>query len=64
MFPNNFKIVLAFLAWIMIAITLVMKEREQIDKNTLHMSMPPTLEARFYLTIYAFGNHIRVYATE
>jgi len=40
--------VLPFLAWIMIAITLAIKEREQIDKDTLHMSMPPTLEARSY----------------
>jgi CII-binding regulator of phage lambda lysogenization HflD len=55
---------MAFLAWIMIAITLVMKEREQIDKETLHVSMPPTLEAKPYQTMYAFGNHIHVSATE
>jgi hypothetical protein len=29
--------VLAFPAWIMIAITLVMKEREQIDKDIAHV---------------------------
>jgi hypothetical protein len=49
----------------MIAITLIMKEREQIDKDTFHMSMPPTLEARSYFWYdLAFGNHICVFAIE
>jgi hypothetical protein len=37
-----------------------MKEGETIDKYTLHMSIPPTLEARSYQIMFAFGNHIRV----
>jgi hypothetical protein len=37
-----------------------MKERETIEKDVLHMSMPPTLEVRSYRTMFAFGNHIHV----
>jgi hypothetical protein len=37
-----------------------MKQGETIDKYTLHMSMPPTLEARSYRTMFVFGNHICV----
>ncbi|CAM6062576.1 unnamed protein product [Sphagnum tenellum] len=37
-----------------------MKEGETIDKYTLHVSMPPTLEARSYRTMFAFGNHFHV----
>lgn len=60
MFPNNFKEVPPFLERIRTTIVLGIKDGEQIDKDTLHMSMPPPLEARSYRTMYAFGNCIHV----
>jgi hypothetical protein len=41
-----------------------MKEGETIDKNTIHIPMPPTLEVRLYQTMFAFCNHICVSSVE
>jgi len=49
-----------FPVWIRTAISNVIKHGEEIDKDTLHMSMPPTLATRSYHLIYALGNHIKV----
>ncbi len=46
------------------AVVLAMKEGETIEKDVLHMSMPPTLEARLYQTMFAFGNQIHVSSVE
>jgi hypothetical protein len=35
-----------------------------IDQETIHMSMSPTLEARSYQLMYAFGNYILVVSAE
>jgi hypothetical protein len=43
-----------------IAITSSMEHVETIDKDVVHMSMPPTMEARAYRTMYDYGNHIHV----
>jgi len=51
-FPNNFKEVPPFLEQIRTTIVLGIKDGEHVDKDTLHMSMPPTLEARSYQTMY------------
>jgi hypothetical protein len=53
-----------FLVWIRIAISDVIKDGEEIDKDTLQISMPPTLTTRSYLLIYTFENHIRVSSVE
>ncbi len=37
-----------------------MEHVETIDKGIAHMSMPPTMEARAYRTMYVYGNHIHV----
>jgi hypothetical protein len=42
----------------------VIKDREEIDKDTLQMSIPPTLTTRSYRLIYAFENRIRVSSVE
>ncbi len=59
-FPDHFKELTPFSTWVRNDVVSTMKEGETIDKYTLHMSMPPTLEARLYQTMFAFGNHIRV----
>jgi hypothetical protein len=33
---------------------------DTIDKDIVHMSMTPTLEAMSYWTMYVYGNHIHV----
>ncbi len=48
-----------FPVWIRTAISNAIKDGEEIDKDTLHMSMPPTL-GRSYHLIYALGKHIKV----
>jgi hypothetical protein len=37
---------------------------DTIDKNIMHVSMPPTLEAISYQTMYSYGNHIHVSSVE
>ncbi len=63
-FPNNFKEMPPFFKQIRNTIVLGIKDGEHVDKDTLHMSMPPTLEARSYQTMYVFGNHIHVSSVE
>jgi hypothetical protein len=53
-----------FAVWIRTAISNAIKDGEEIDKHTLHMSMPPTLATRSYHLIYALGNHIKVSSVE
>ncbi len=53
-----------FPVWIKTAISNAIKDGEEIDKDTLHMSMPPTLPTRSYHLIYAFGKHIKVSSVE
>jgi hypothetical protein len=59
-FPNHFKELSPFHVWIKNVITSSIKEEDNIDKNMLHMFVPPTLEARSYRIMYVFGNHIHV----
>jgi len=40
------------------------KVGEEIDKDTLQMSIPPPLTTRSYRLLYAFENHIRVSSVE
>jgi hypothetical protein len=63
-FPNNFKELPPFLERIRTTIISSIKDGVYIDKDTLHMSMAPTLEARSYRTMYAFGNCIHVSSAE
>jgi hypothetical protein len=37
---------------------------DTIDKDITPMSMPPTLEAISYQTMYSYGNHIHVSSVE
>ncbi len=49
-----------FPTWIQSVISSTMKEGETMDKNIIHMSMPPTLEATAYWSMYGFGNHLHI----
>ncbi len=53
-----------FPVWIRTAISNAIKDGEEIDKDTLHMSMPPTLATTSYHLIYALGKHIKVSSVE
>jgi hypothetical protein len=53
-----------FPGWIRTAISNGIKDGEEIDKDTLHMSMPPTLATRSYHLIHALGKHIKVSRVE
>jgi len=43
-----------------VSIALTINDGDTIVKDTVHMSMPPTLEAMSYWAIYAYGNHTHV----
>ncbi len=53
-----------FPVWIRTAISNAIKDGEEIDKDTLRMSMAPTLARRPYHLIYALRNHIKVWSVE
>jgi len=63
-FPKELKQMPPFLVWIRIVISHAIKDGEEIDKDTLQMSMPPTLTTRSYRLIYIFENHNRVSSVE
>jgi hypothetical protein len=46
------------------SITLTINDGDTIEKDIVHMSMPPTLEAMSYQTTYAYGNHTHVSSVE
>ncbi len=59
-FPTFLKEVPPFPMWIRTYIATTIKKGDIIDKDIMHMSMPPMLEAKSCQTMWAFGNHIRV----
>jgi hypothetical protein len=50
--------------WIRSSIVTTIKEGDKIEKDVVHLSMPPTLEDRSYRTMWAFGNHNHVSSAE
>jgi hypothetical protein len=52
--------VLPFPTWVRYSIVVAIKNGYVIKRDVVHMSMPPTLEAKSYQVMWAFGNHIRV----
>jgi len=47
-FPNDLAPLPPFAMWIKSSIALAIRNAKIIDKNMVHMSMPPTLEAMSY----------------
>jgi hypothetical protein len=47
-FPNDLAPLPPFVMWIEASIASVIRNGEIIDKDMMHMSKPPTLEAVFY----------------
>jgi hypothetical protein len=43
--------------WIRASIASTLNDGDTIGKAMVHMSMPSTLEAMSYRTMYAYGNH-------
>jgi len=61
MFSNDFAPLPRFAMWIKVSTALAnIRNGEIIDKDVVHMSMPLTLEAMSYRSMYAYGNHIYV----
>ncbi len=48
----------SFPTWIQASISSTINNGEEIDKDTMHMSMPPTLEVMLYYTMYAWQSHL------
>jgi len=63
-FQNHLKELPPLPMWIKNSIVTTIKEGGIIEKNVVHLSMPPTCEARSYRSMWAFGNHIRVSSVE
>jgi hypothetical protein len=47
-----------------LVIAPIIQGGDTIEQETIHMSMSPTLEARSYPLMYAFGNYICVVSAE
>ncbi len=59
-FPYDLAPLPPFATWIRVFTTVTLNDGDTIDKDIVHMYMPPTLEAMSYQAMYAYGNHIRV----
>jgi hypothetical protein len=64
MFLDHHKEVPPFSIWIKSSIVVVVKEGEPIEKDVVHLSMPPTFKAKCYQTMWALGNHLHVSSVE
>ncbi len=60
MFLDHLQELPPFLEWIQNAIATTVKEGKVIERDVVHMSMPPTLEVQSYWTMWKFGSHIHV----
>jgi len=58
-FLDHFKEMPHFQMWFKHLVVAIIKDGEPIEKNMMHMSMPPMFEARSYWTMWMFGKHIR-----
>jgi len=47
-----------------VPIVVVVKEGEPIEKDVVHLSMPPTFKAKCYQTMWTLGNHLHVSSVE
>jgi hypothetical protein len=63
-FPNDLAPLPPFAMCIKASIAYAIKNGEIINKVTMHISMPLTLEAMSYQSMYAYGNHICVSSVE
>ena len=58
------KAVAAYEKWILSAISDAINDGEKIDEEIIQLSIPPTLKATAYRSMFAYGNHIRVKSAE
>ncbi len=60
MFLNHLMEVPPFSTWVKYSIVVAIKNGYVIKKDVVHISKPPTLEAKSYQVMWAFGYHIHV----
>ncbi len=53
-----------FPTWVKSLIVVVIKNGDVIEKDVVHMLMPPTFEVKSYRAMWAFGNQIHVSSDE
>ncbi len=49
-----------FPTWVRSLIIVAIKNGDVIERDVVHMLMPPTFEAESYWAMWTFGNHIHV----
>jgi len=59
-FLDHFMEVPPFATLVKYSIVAIIKNGYVIKRDVVHMLMPPTLEAKSYQVMWAFGNHICV----
>jgi hypothetical protein len=59
-YPKELRSLPTYEKWIPFAISDAINDGEKIDKEIIQLSIPPTLKATSYRSIFAYGNHIRV----
>jgi hypothetical protein len=63
-YPEELRPLPAYEKWILSAISDVINDGEKIDEEIIQLSIPPTLKATTYRSMFAYGNHIRVKSAE
>jgi hypothetical protein len=63
-YPEELRPLPAYEKWIISTIFDAINDGEKIDKEIIQLSIPPTLKATTYRSIFAYGNHIHVKSAE
>lgn len=59
-FPYHLMEVPPFPTWVRSLIVVAIKNGDVIERDVVHMLMPPTFEAESYWAMWTFGNYIHV----
>jgi hypothetical protein len=63
-YPEEVRPLPTYEKWILFAISDAINDGEKIDEEIIQLSIPPTLKATAYRSMFAYGNHIRVRSAE
>ena len=63
-YPDELRPLPPYENWILPAISKAINDGENIEEEVIQLSIPPTMKATAYRSMYAYGNHIRVKSAE
>jgi len=63
-YPEELRPLPTYEKWILSTISDAINDGEEIDEEIIQLSIPPTLKATSYRSMFAYGNRIRVKSAE